>query len=83
MIAAIQYTVHTVVGELIGNKSAAITENAAVHVQLDMLTNVDLLKCSAFLFVSRFRNAMFVAEILKITFTSLVADRAIERVIDQ
>ncbi len=83
MIAAVEYTVNAIVGELIGNECTTIAQDAMRHVQFDLIADVDPFECSAFFFVARFGNTVFVGEILQIAFASLVADRAIERVIDQ
>ncbi len=83
MIAAVQYPVDAVIGYLVGNKNAAVTQDAARHVQLYLITNINLLECTAVKLVTGFGSAVLVAKILQMTLTCLIADRAIQWVIDQ
>src|SRR3569833_845703 len=83
MIAAVQNSVNPMNGYLIGSKYTTVAKDAARHVQLYLITNIDLLERTLVFFVTGFSCAMLKAKILQVTFTCLVANRAIQRVIDQ
>src|SRR4051812_38889973 len=64
LITTTKYTVNTVVCKLIGNISATIAQNAASHVQLDLITNVYLLKRPSIFFIASSRSSMLICQIL-------------------
>ena len=64
MIAAIDYAVYATVGELIGDVGTAIAQNATVHVQLDVWSNIFWLKSPTLKFIARSFLAVLVTEIL-------------------
>jgi hypothetical protein len=68
---------------LIGRVHTAVAENATRHVQLYIRTQIVFFKSAAREIVTRACLTMIVAEILEVTLTSLVAYRAIERMIDK
>ena len=83
MVTPVEYAMLTFVGKLISHIHAAVAKNATRHMQLNVWTDVVFLKRSACEFVTCSFATMFVAEILKVTFTGLVADWTIERVVDK
>src|SRR5690242_2625852 len=68
---------------LISNIHASVTKNTARHVQLNVWTKVYAIESSSFEFVSRAFFSVLVAQVLEMTFTSLVADGTIKRMIKQ
>jgi hypothetical protein len=51
--------------------------------QFNFVADIDGAKCAALFAVTRFGRAVLVTEVLEMTFTRLVTDRAIERMVDQ
>jgi hypothetical protein len=83
MIAAIQYTMHAFIRNLVGHIHAAEAKNATRHVQLYIGTKIMFFECASLKFVACAFLAMIIAEILQVTFTGLIADGTIERMVDQ
>ncbi len=83
MIAPVQYSMYPFISYLVGYIGATITKNAPCHVQLYIRTDIFSFKCSSFEFIAGSFFSMIISKILQITFTGLVADRAIQRMIDQ
>ena len=83
MISPVEDTMFAFVGELVRCIYATIAKDTTRHVQLDIITQVVRSKCAAFEFVTGTLFAMLIAEILQVAFTCLVADGAVERVVDQ
>ena len=80
-MTAVENTVNAVVSKLVSHKCTAITQDATCHVQLDLISDIDLFKRPPFFLVTRLCSAMLVREILKITFPGLVTYGTINRVI--
>src|SRR5690606_22473797 len=83
VITTEHHTVLTTTGNLVSCFHATVTQNTTVHMQLDFVSDVLRLKCSSFEFVSCFFFSVFVAQILQLTFSGLVTNRTIQRVVDQ
>src|SRR5688572_14602401 len=83
MIAAVKYAMFAFVSYLVRYINASIAKNATGHMQLDEWTKIHSVECSPFKFVTCTFFAMLVAEILQVTFSCLIADGTIKRVIDQ
>ncbi|MNR14959.1 hypothetical protein D3C85_1314630 [compost metagenome] len=83
MISAVHHTMNPVICQLICHIYTTVTQDTAVHVQFDLISDIDRIKGSAFLFVARSFFSVFETKILQMTFTCLVTNRAIQRVIDQ
>src|SRR5574343_493756 len=83
MIPAIEHTMYPLIGYLISRKHTTVAKNTAGHVELDILTQIVFLKRTTFEFVAGSFAAVFIAEVLQMTFTGLVTNGAIQRVIDQ
>src|SRR5690606_877907 len=83
MIAPIENAMHAVISKLIGNICTAIAKNATRHMQLNVWADVFSLESSFSEIKPRFFIAMLVAEVLQIALAGLVADGAVERVIDE
>ena len=66
-----------------GETDAACAADAARHVRFDQRTQVQILGCALGLAVARKIHAIGHRLILKIAFAALVADRAIQRVVDE
>src|SRR6218665_1525283 len=82
-IATGNNAVHTVVGDLVGGFHTAVAKNAAVHVQLDLIANIDHLILAALELEAGAYRAVLIAQVLQLAFSGLVAHRAIERVVDE
>ena len=48
------------VGDLVGSKHTAVAKDAACHVQLYLIADVDLFKCTAVKFIAGFLSTMIV-----------------------
>jgi hypothetical protein len=83
MITPVKHSVFTLFSQLIRNIHATVTKNAARHVKLYIWTEVVLFESTPFKFVPCCFGAVLVAEILQVTFARLVADWAIQRMIDE
>src|SRR5690606_2332054 len=83
VITTEHYTMFATIGNLVCRFHTTITQNTTVHVQLDFISDVLRRKCSSFEFVSCLFFSVFVAQILQLTFSCLVANRTIQRVVDQ
>src|SRR5665213_87160 len=83
MISSVQNTVFAFLGELIGHIHATVTEDAAGHVQLNIGTYVVLFKYTSFKLVPGSLFAVIVTQILQGTFSGLIADGTIQRMIDE
>src|SRR5690606_28261183 len=83
VITTEHHTVFTTTGNLVSRFHTTVTQNTTVHMQLDFISDVLRLKCSSFEFVSCLFFSVFVAQILQLTFSCLVANRTIQRVVDQ
>ena len=82
MVPAVEYPVYALVRELVGHMGAAVTEDTTCHMQLYIRTDILLFKCPSFEFVAVAFFAMFVAQVLHVTFTGLIAKWAIERMVE-
>src|SRR5688500_9272472 len=69
MVAAIEYTMNAFIGELVGGEYTTVTQDATRHVQLYIRPQIMFRKLTAGEFVTGAFRAMFVAEILQVTFT--------------
>src|SRR5690606_36491945 len=83
VIAAVEDPVNAVICDLIRDIGTAVTQDATRHMQLDLVAYLVRFERSAFFLIARVGHAMRVGEVLKITFAGLIADRAIEGVIEQ
>src|SRR6202012_1058484 len=83
MIATVQYTMVAVIGDLVGSKNTTVAQDAARHVQLYFVANVYLFKSTAVKLVAGFGSAVVKAKVLQVALASLVANRAIQRVVYQ
>src|SRR5688572_5079456 len=63
-VAPVEYAVYTLVGKLVGNLRAAVAEDAARHVQLDIGAEVNGFESAAVFFVAGFCSAVCESEIL-------------------
>jgi hypothetical protein len=54
VFAAVQNAVYAFVCELVGHSHTTVAQNATVHVQLDLVANIDWAKGSALFAVTRF-----------------------------
>src|SRR5581483_5216347 len=82
--AAINEAEHVVVRDLLAKPNATRAENAAFIVERHAWTELDVLRLLHFVFEkSRTLVAVFDLEFLQATFAGLVADRTIERMIDE
>ena len=82
MITTPQYAMHAMISDLISNHHTTITEDAPVHIEFDMITNINRFESSSILNSSCLLKAVLIREILKIAFAGLIADRAIEGMIN-
>ena len=83
MVAAMKDSVHAIVSQLLRHINTAVTKDTPGHVQFDIRTDVNFLKSTTLKFVARTFRTMFKSQILKMAFACLVADRAIQWVIEQ
>ena len=83
MVATVENAVLAFFGYLIGNVHAAVAEYAARHVQLDKGAEINLFKGATWKFVTGSFFSVLVAQILQVAFAGLVADGAIEGVVDE
>lgn len=83
MISPVEHTMHAFLGYLVCGEDAAVAEDAAGHVKLDIFAEVMLFESAAREFVAGTFLAMLVTEVLQVAFAGLVADRAIEGVVKQ
>src|SRR4030095_14525874 len=83
MISPVQNSMFPFISQLISYINAAITQYASRHVQLYVWTNIMFFKSSSCKFIPRRISSVLIAKVLQVTFTGLVADRAIQRMIDQ
>ena len=82
--AAIDKPEHIVVRDLLAKTDAARTKNAALIIERNARTELDVLRFLHFVFEkTRFGAAVIDAEFLQAAFAGLIADRAIERMIDE
>src|SRR5687768_3575463 len=82
--AAIDEAEHVVVRDLLAKTNAARAEDAALIIQGDARPELDVLRLlDLVLEETRIGPPIFNAELLQAAFAGLVADRAIERVIDE
>ena len=77
------YTSQDEIGDLIANHYTPVTENAAIHIEFDLIANVDWLKCSPLLNGTCFLNTVDIREVLKVAFPCLITDGTVERMIHQ
>jgi hypothetical protein len=68
---------HALIGHLVCREHAAITQNAARHMQLNIWTEVVLVKRTTLERITRALRTMIISEVLQVTFTSLITNRAI------
>src|SRR5690606_4807681 len=83
MITAIHDSVYAVVGQLIGHHHTTITQDATVHVKLDLIADILRLERTLLLDKTRLCFSVFETQVLQVAFSSLVANRTVERVVDQ
>lgn len=83
VVAPIDNTMYALLSELIGHKHTTEAHNAAGHVKFDVGTNVNFLKRAAFKLVAGAGLAVFKSKVLQVAFSSLIANRAIQRVVDE
>ena len=83
VIAAIDNAMHPLFGELIGYKYAAIAHDATRHMQFDIGADVYFFKGTTLKLVARARMTVFEGKVLQMAFARLVANGAIERMVEQ
>lgn len=83
MVAPTDDAVNPAVRDLLANLHAAVAEDAAVHVQLHLFTNVNRLESAAAELAAGVQLAVLVAEVLQVALARLVAHGAVERVVDE
>lgn len=83
MVATADDTVYAVVGQLIGSEHAAVAQDATRHVQLDIRPNIDFLKSTTLELVACIGRTMLISKVLQMALTSLIANRAIEWVVEE
>src|SRR5579859_7385361 len=83
MVAPVQYSMYTFFRQLVRREYAAIAKDTTRHMQLDIGSQVVLLKSTTLELIPGAFLAMLIAEVLQMAFSRLVADRTIQRVIDQ
>src|ERR1043166_10338205 len=82
--AAIDKPEHIIVRDLLAEPNAARAENATLIVERDARPKLDILRfLDLVLKKARFGVSVLDAKLLQSTFTGLIADRTIERMIDQ
>src|ERR1044071_1229475 len=69
--------------ELLRYLYAAITKYAAVHVQLDLITNIDHFIFAPFEFKTGICFSVLVTQVLELALPRLIANRTIQGVIDE
>src|ERR1035437_10656958 len=74
---------HSAWAKLLGNFHTTVAKNAACHVKFDLISDIYFFKFPALEFIAGFHFSVLVAQVLQITFSSLVAYRAVEWMIDQ
>ena len=82
-ITAAQHAVHALVSDLVSGIDAAVAQDAARHVQLDIGPEVHFVEGAALFLVAGSAHAVLVRKVLQAALPGLVADRAIQRVVDQ
>ena len=83
MVATAENAMLPLLRNLIGGVHTTVTKDAAGHVQLYVRPEVVLLESAPLELVAGACFTMFVTQILQVTFASLIANGAIERVIDE
>src|SRR5688572_1402519 len=83
MISAVQHAVLTFFCDLVGDIYTTVTKYATRHVELDIRSEVYLIECSPRKFISSFFPAVFIAEILQVALSGLIANRTVERMVKE
>jgi hypothetical protein len=74
---------NTFIAKLVDGIDATVTQDAPVHVEFDIRADIDFGKFPFRLFKSSPFVAKTITEVLKVTFTRLVAYRAVEGMVDE
>src|SRR5450631_3967436 len=83
MIATVEDSVLAFFCELVCYKHTAETEDATRHMQLNIGTDIVFFECPSLEFVSGSFSTVFITQVLQGTLAGLVADGAVQRMVDQ
>src|SRR5690606_17009971 len=82
-IATAQNTVHALRRKLVGHHNATVAQDTARHMQLYLITDINLVKCAPFELVAGLGQAVLIAQVLQVALTGLITYGAIQWVVDQ